>query len=143
MSLQDPTSKMSKSDPNPRSYIALLDSPDSVRSKIKRAVTDSGTTIVCDEKKPALSNLMTIYSALSGDDFKSLEQKYEDKGYAEFKSDLAEVVVEFLRPVQDRYGEIRDEGSELQTILKRGAATALARARPMMEKVYEKLGFIR
>ncbi len=142
MSLQDPTSKMSKSDPNPRSYIALLDPPDVVRSKVKKAVTDSGTEIVYDGKKPALANLMTIYGALSAETFQSLQKKYEGKGYAQFKSDLAEVIVESLRPIQDRYRQIREEQSELQGILKRGAAAASARARTTMEDVYAKLGFI-
>ncbi|MBI4468159.1 MAG: tryptophan--tRNA ligase [Acidobacteria bacterium] len=142
MSLQDPTSKMSKSDPNPRSYVALLDPPDLVRSKIKKAVTDSGTEVVFGNDRPAVSNLMTIYSSLTGHGFPAIEERYQGKGYADFKADLAEIVVEFLRPIQDRYHAIRSDKSELTAILKRGAEAALARSRPTVAKVYKKLGFI-
>ena len=142
MSLQDPTSKMSKSDENPRNYIALLDPPDVVRSKIKKAVTDSGREIGYDESKPAISNLMTIYTSLTGESFEALTKRYAGKGYALFKADLAGVIIEVLRPIQARYKEIRESESEIKTILKRGAEIASSRSRRTMEKVYQKLGFI-
>ena len=142
MSLQDPTAKMSKSDENPRNYVALLDPPDVVRSKIKRAVTDCGTAVAQDETRPGISNLMTIYSSLTGEDYTTISARYAGKGYAQFKADLAELVVEFLRPIQERYRHVRSDKAELQTILERSSEVASVRARRTLDKVYRNLGFI-
>jgi len=142
MSLQEPTAKMSKSDEDERNYIALLDPPEVVRRKIKRAVTDSGSDIVYDESRPGISNLLSIYSAITGDSFDELETRYAGKGYAEFKEELGEAVVDFLNPVQARFKEIREDKDALETILKEGAEKAYRRARKTLSKVYRKIGFI-
>ena len=143
MSLQNPKAKMSKSDEDEDSYLALLDPPDVIRNKIKKAVTDSGKEIVYDEeKKSAVSNLLTIHSCLSGESLDSLAEKYAGKGYAVFKQDLAEVVVEALRPIQERYRKIREDHKGLTRTLARGGEEARKRARATMDKVYDKLGFI-
>ena len=142
MSLQDPTSKMSKSDENPKNYIALLDPPDVIRSKIKKAVTDSGTEIAYDASRPAISNLMTIHRAISGESFESLTERFAGKGYAPFKAELAELVVEFLRPIQTRFKEIQGNKTELENILKTSAEVANEQSQRLMRKVYKKLGFI-
>lgn len=142
MSLQEPASKMSKSDENPRSYIALLDPPDVIRAKIRRAVTDSGVEITHSEDKPAIANLMAIYAAFTGDSFEEIEEQFSGKGYAEFKEALSQVVIEGLAPFQERYRRIRNDRSYLDSILKEGAEDALKRSRRMMEKIYRKVGFI-
>lgn len=140
MSLDDPEKKMSKSNPNPNSYIGLLDPPDTIRQKIMRAVTDSGREIYYDpENKGAVSNLLTIYSLCSGKTIETLEKDYEGRGYGEFKKDLAEVVVECLKPIQARYNELKESGN-INEILKNGAGKARAIAAPMMEKVRELMG---
>jgi tryptophanyl-tRNA synthetase len=142
-SLIDPTKKMSKSDDNPKSWLALLDPPDVLRSKVKRAVTDSGTEIRYDpENAPAISNLLTIWHVLAGDDIADLEARYVGKGYEDFKRDLAEVVVESLRPLQERYEEIRNDKRRLETLMAEGAATAERRARKILSKVMRKVGFV-
>lgn len=140
MSLDDPEKKMSKSNPNPNSYIGLLDPPDTIRQKIMRAVTDSGREIYYDpENKGAVSNLLTIYSLCSGKTIEALEKDYEGRGYGEFKKDLAEVVVECLKPIQARYNELKESGN-INEILKKGAGKARAVAAPMMDKVRELMG---
>src|ERR671932_1923613 len=96
MALDDPTQKMSKSSPTPAGYVALLDEPDTIRRKIRRAVTDSGTQITAALQKPAITNLLGIYAALTGKTIPELEEQYGGKGYGDFKRDLAEVVVETL-----------------------------------------------
>lgn len=142
MSLQDPTSKMSKSDDNPRNYIGLLDPPDVARNKIKRAVTDSGSDVAYDESRPGITNLVSIHSAISGDSYEVITNRYAGKGYAQFKEDLAEVVVEFLKPMQSRYKDIRASKSDLDQILNDGAEIAFRRGRKTMSKVHRKIGFI-
>ncbi|MCY7729129.1 tryptophan--tRNA ligase, partial [Bacillus safensis] len=124
MSLTDPTKKMSKSDPNQKSFITLLDEPKQLEKKIKSAVTDSEGIVKYDkENKPGIANLLTIYSVLGNISIAELEQKYEGKGYGEFKGDLANVVVDALNPIQDRYYELI-ESDELDRILDEGAEKA-------------------
>ena len=142
MSLQDPTAKMSKSDEDSNNYIALLDSPDAICTKLKRAVTDSGKDIQYDESKPGISNLMTIYSCITGKSFDSIQEKYTGKGYSQFKSDLAEIVIEFLRPVQERYKIISADRDALTSTLCNGAEVAQNRAQHILNKVHSALGFI-
>ena len=143
MSLLDPTSKMSKTDANPNSYVALLDEPGRVRQKIMRAVTDSGSDIVYDEKnKPGVSNLITLYSAVTGESCEAVEEAFRGKGYGEFKGAVADVMVAFLDPVQERYRELRESSETLTSILRRGAETARKRARPMLQKVHDAVGFV-
>ncbi len=142
MSLQDPNAKMSKSDDNANNFIALLDPPDVVSKKLKRAVTDSGSTIEYDEKRPGVANLMTIYSAVTGKSFAQIEQDYAGQGYGKFKNDLAEAVVEFLKPVQARYQKLIGDRGELAHMLKDGAERAQARAEPTLKHVHDVLGFV-
>jgi len=140
MGLDDPTKKMSKSAGSEYSYIALLDDPDTVRKKIKKAVTDSGTEIKYAEDKPALCNLINIYSGFSGKNPKEIEKAYEGKGYADFKSDLAEVIVGFLEPFQKKYRAISDE--DALKILSDGAKKLKPIAKNKMDEVKNKIGFI-
>lgn len=120
MSLQNPLSKMSKSDNDPTGTINLLDNLDEIRKKVKRAVTDSGAEITYSTGKPALSNLLTIYSLCSGKPVDEIEAMYTGKGYADFKTDLAEVVVTVLKPIQVRYEELRKDESYLNKVLDDG-----------------------
>lgn len=140
MGLDDPAKKMSKSAASRYNYLALTDSPDEVREKIKKAVTDSGKDIKGGPDKPALSNLLTIYSLLSGKSVVEIEQEYEGKGYAEFKQGLAETVVNFLEPFQKRYNAISDE--EVMSILEDGAKKAGEIAKKTMEEVKSKVGLL-
>lgn len=143
MSLQDPASKMSKSDENAGNYLALLDPPEVARNKIKRAVTDCGTEVAYDpDARPGVSNLMSIYGALSGLGFPEIRDRYAGKGYAPFKADLAEMVVEFLKPIQENYSRVRQDKPYLHSVLKAGAEAAGHRAGRTLDKVHRKLGFI-
>lgn len=142
MGLQAPNKKMSKSDTHESNYIALLDPPDKVRKKIKRAVTDSGSDIVYDANRPGISNLLTLYSSIADVPIKDLEARYVGKGYGVFKADVAEAVVEFLAPMQAKFHEIRDDKIYLHGILKRGAEDARIRAQPILKRVHEVMGFI-
>ena len=142
MSLQDPDKKMSKSDDNDHNVLGLLDSPDMIVKKIKRAVTDSGSTIQYDEDRPGLANLLNIYSALSGDSIKDIESKFEGKMYSEFKKDLAEVVVESLNPIQNKYNELINDKAYLTEVLSEGAEKASRIAFKTIRKVYKKSGLI-
>lgn len=141
MSLEDPSKKMSKSDPSPASRIELHDSPDEIRRKIRRAVTDSGSEVRYDEaNKPAVSNLLTIYSLLADLPISEIEQRYEDKGYGAFKGDLAELVVEQLAPLQARLAELTADPVQVVRIMTEGAGRARAIAAPKMERVRAAIG---
>ncbi|AYV65494.1 MULTISPECIES: tryptophan--tRNA ligase [Niallia] len=140
MSLQDPTKKMSKSDTNNKATITLLDEPAQITKKIKSAVTDSEGIVKFDrENKPGVSNLLSIYSILSGESIQSLEEKYEGKGYGDFKSDLANVVVDALKPIQEKYNELMNS-TELDDILDEGAAKANKVAGKMIKKMENAMG---
>lgn len=140
MSLQDPTKKMSKSDENKRAFISLLDDPKQIEKKIKSAVTDSDGIVKFDkENKPGVSNLLSIYSIFGNISVEELERKYENKGYGEFKSDLAEVVVNALSPIQEKHAELM-ESSELDDILDEGAAKANKVANKMVKKMENAMG---
>jgi tryptophanyl-tRNA synthetase len=138
MSLQDASKKMSKSDENVNASIFLLDDADVITKKIKRAVTDSGTEITFDESRPAINNLLSIYQLLTNKTKTECEENFVGKGYGHFKTELAEVVVEFLRPFQARMQEY-DE-TELENILKQGAEKARSVASETLRKVYENVG---
>jgi tryptophanyl-tRNA synthetase len=140
MSLEDPTRKMSKSDLNPNASIALNDDPDTIRRKIRRAVTDSGSEVVATPDKPALTNLLTIFSLLSEEPISALETRYAGTGYGAFKSDLAELVVSSLTPIQARLSELNDDPEVARAILKEGAERARARAAVKMTEVRDRLG---
>ncbi|BDG60027.1 tryptophan--tRNA ligase [Caldinitratiruptor microaerophilus] len=142
MSLQNPRRKMSKSDPDPNGYITLLDPPDAVRKKIGRAVTDAGREVRYDEEeKPGISNLLQIYSLLSGEPIPALEERYAGKGYGQFKSDLADVVVAALEPIQRRYHELMNSGT-LEDVLAEGAARAQAVAGPKLMEIRQRMGLL-
>ncbi len=142
MSLDDASKKMSKSNPNAGSYIALLDSPDVIRKKISRAVTDSGREVKFDpQNKPEVSNLIAIYSACSALTPQEIEARYEGQGYGPFKKDLAEQVVALLEPIQARYQEVRASG-ELRRILADGAENARQVAAQTVRTVKERMGFV-
>ena len=138
LSLQEPTKKMSKSDENLNGSIFLLDDADTITKKIKRAVTDSGTDIKFDETRPAINNLLTVYQLLTNKTAEQCEADFEGKGYGHFKTELAETVVEFLRPFQERVKEFDDE--ELGKILKEGAERARSIAKETLQTVYERMG---
>ncbi len=140
MALDDPTKKMSKSAGSPNSYIALTDDPDTIRRKIRRAVTDSGTEVVAGPDKPALTNLLTIYSLFSGISIPELEQRYAGKGYGVFKQDLAEVLVEAIRPIQQRIADLNEDPSVALRVLQEGAERARVMAARKMEQVRERVG---
>jgi tryptophanyl-tRNA synthetase len=137
-SLQDPEKKMSKSDENLNGSIFLLDDADTITKKIKRAVTDSGTEISFDDARPAIKNLLTIYHLLTGKSNAECEAHFEGKGYGHFKTELAETVVEFLRPFQERVHQYDDPA--LDAILKPGAEKARSIARETLTDVYRKMG---
>jgi len=140
MGLDDPTKKMSKSAASPNNYIALLDAPEAARKKIMRAVTDSGSEIKSGADKPALTNLLTIYSLLSGVEIKDLEKKYIGRGYGDFKKDLADEVVKFLTNFQNKFNKIKD--SEVKKVLEDGAKRANTIANAKIFEVKKKMGII-
>ena len=140
MSLVDPTKKMSKSDENPKSYISLLDELPIIMKKIKSAVTDSDTTIKYDlDNKPGISNLLTIYSCISGLSISELEEKYANSNYGEFKNDLAQVVLNEIEPIQKRYNDLINS-KELDEILDQCRDYANHLANKKLYKVYNKVG---
>ncbi|KGP74362.1 tryptophan--tRNA ligase [Pontibacillus yanchengensis] len=140
MSLQEPTKKMSKSDENQKGFISMLDDEKQMEKKIKSAVTDSEGIVKFDaENKPGISNLLTIYSSFANESIESLEAKYEGKGYGEFKQDVANVVIEAMRPIQERYYELIDS-EELDDILDHGAEKANADAMKTIRKVKKAMG---
>lgn len=139
MSLDDPIKKMSKSQPG--GCLFLDDTPKIIRGKIGRAVTDSGREIKYDLKnKPAISNLLMIYSALSNKPIKTIEEKYIGKGYADFKKDLAEVIIAALEPFQKKKRELKTKTSNLKTILGTGSQKAQKQAQKKLQKVKQKIG---
>ncbi|MDU1042940.1 MULTISPECIES: tryptophan--tRNA ligase [Peptoniphilus] len=142
MSLKDPSSKMSKSDSNKDSFILILDSEDDTRKKIKRAVTDSSGEFRYSDEQPGLKNLINIHASFSGMSTEEIVKKYENLGYGEFKEDLGEVVVEGLRPLRERFKEIRDDKAYLESVYKEGSEKASYLARKTLRKVYKKVGFI-
>lgn len=142
MSLQDPTQKMSKSDPNENAYILLLDKPDAIVRKIKRAVTDSGSEVRRGEGKEGIENLMSIYGAVTGKTMEETEAEFEGKGYGVFKSAVADAVVAALEPIQKRYAELTESRDYLEDVYRSGAQIAERTAFKTIAKVYRKVGFI-
>jgi tryptophanyl-tRNA synthetase len=142
MGLQTPSVKMSKSDRNADNYVAMLDPPEVVRRKIKTAVTDSGSEIRCDAAKAGISNLITLYAAVSGESVESIQNRYVGKGYAEFKKNLAELIIDFLSPIQARYTALAADPALLAEVLHRGARNARERSEATLARVYRAVGFI-
>lgn len=141
--LQDPSAKMSKSAASAKGLINLLDEPKVSAKKVKSAVTDTDTVIRYDaENKPGVSNLLTIYSTLTGTTIPELEQKYEGKMYGALKTDLAEVMVEFVTPFRDRTQEYLDDPETLDSILAKGAEKARAVAAETLATTYDRLGLL-
>lgn len=140
MGLDNPLKKMSKSAKSSFNYISLKDSPNIIREKIKRAVTDSGREIEKSPDKPAISNLLNIYSLASGKEISKIEREFKDKGYQEFKEKLAEVLIDFLLPFQKRKREIQENKEDIEKILGEGKFRAEKIAKEMMKKVKSKIG---
>lgn len=140
MGLDDPAKKMSKSASSELNYIALTDSPEKIREKVRRAVTDSGKSIRYADDKPAIRNLINIYALLDNAKPEDIEQSYKGKGYAEFKNDLAEVIVDFLGNFQAKYNDINDK--DVLDILETGRGKGKSLAAKKMEDVREKVGFL-
>jgi tryptophanyl-tRNA synthetase len=141
--LQDPTAKMSKSASSPSGIVEMLDDPKRSAKKIRSAVTDSGSEVRFDpEGKPGVSNLLTIYSALTGRPVDQIAEQYAGKGYGDLKGDLAEVVVEFVTPFRDRTLELLEDRTYLADVLRRGAEQAGAVADATLRDVYDRVGFL-
>jgi tryptophanyl-tRNA synthetase len=144
MSLQDPEKKMSKSDENEKNFVSIIEDSKKIEKKIKSATTDSGTDIKFDaDNKAGLSNLMTIYSVLSGKTIEQIEIEYQGKMYGHLKVDLAELVVETLKPVREKYDDLMKNRDYLDQLLKSGASRAQARARVTLDKVYNNVGLLK
>ena len=140
-SLTDPTKKMSKSDPNENSYVAIIEPRDVTIKKIKRAVTDSDAHVCYAEGKDGINNLMNIYSSFTGKTYEEIEKEFEGKGYGDFKAAVGETVADGLQDVRDRYAEIIKDKAYLEEIMKNGRDKAAYLARKTLSKVYRKVGF--
>ena len=143
MSLQDPTKKMSKSDTDLNNVITLLDRPDIIRKKLKRAVTDSGERILFDpEKRLGVANLMNLYSGLTGLEISAIESHFDGKMYSDLKIELSELTIDTLKPIQNEYDKIMGDRSFLNSILENGRTKANKIAAKTLRKVYKKIGFL-
>lgn len=140
MGLDDPRKKMSKSASTPLNYIAMDDDSETIQMKIKKAVTDSGSEIVSGQDKPALTNLINIYSEMSGKTVSVIEKEFEGKGYGEFKNGLAEVIIEYLKPIQTKYFKLMDDQAYLGKILNDGSDRLAPLAAKTIKEVKEKVG---
>ncbi len=142
MSLQDPTKKMSKSDPNPKAFISILDKPETIVKKFRSAVTDSETEVCYREGKDGINNLMGIYSVVTGKNLEEITREFAGKGYGEFKSAVGEAVAEELRPIQERYEQLMKEKDYLEQCYRKGAEKAISISARTLQKVYKKVGFL-
>lgn len=143
MSLQDPHKKMSKSDENEKNFVSIIDTPKKIEKKIKSAQTDSDTVISFDtENKPGLANLLTIYSVLSDREIESIVKDYEGKMYGHLKVDLADLVVETLNPIREKYEDLMKNKDHLESLMSEGAVKARVRAEKTLKHVYDKTGLI-
>jgi tryptophanyl-tRNA synthetase len=142
MSLDDPTKKMSKSDPNPNSRINILDDPKTIKQKINRATTDSLRLVTFDPERPGITNLLTIYQALAGQSQQEIEETFAGKGYGDFKAALIEQLVEALRPIQQRYNELMNDLPTLEGILKQGADDIRPIAQSTIQQMKNVIGLI-
>jgi tryptophanyl-tRNA synthetase len=142
MDLQHPDQKMSKSIESPTGRIELLDPPETIRRKVRAAVTDSGREIVARPDKPAITNLLELYSVVTGKAVGELEEAYAGRGYGELKADLAEALIAFIAPVRERYLELRADDERLAGILEVGAAKAQAVARDNLALAKERMGLL-
>ncbi|RDY26337.1 tryptophan--tRNA ligase [Romboutsia weinsteinii] len=142
MSLQEPTKKMSKSDENENAFILLSDDDDAIRRKIKRSVTDSLGIVQYDKEQPGIKNLIDIYSQLDNKKAEDIVAMYEGKGYGVFKEDVAEVIVETLKPIRENYIDLLKNKDYLEQVYANGANKAERQARKTLRKVYKKVGLI-
>lgn len=140
--LLDPTAKMGKTDDNTNGVVFLLDDPDTIMRKFKRAVTDCDTDIRYDESKPGISNLITIYSVFTGTPVDAVEREFAGSSYADFKTKVGEAVVEYLRPIQARHHELVSDKKYLEEVMRNGAEKASRIAKKTLSKVYRKVGFV-
>ena len=144
MNLQEPNVKMSKSRGAESGTVLMLDSPATIRKKVKSAVTDSGTDVRYDpEEKPGISNLIELLTVVSGDSIQEIEARYYGSGYGRFKADVGEAIVELLGPIQQRYNAIRSDPGELSRLLAVGAEKARIASGPTLEQMYDRMGFAR
>ena len=143
MSLQDPTRKMSKSDENVNAWIAVLDKPEDIMKKFKRAVTDSEARVHYAEGKDGINNLMGIYSTMTGKTYEEIEREFDGKGYGDFKVAVAESVIENLRPVQERYQQLIQDKAYLEKCYTESAQVALKISQRTLDKAMKKIGFIK
>src|SRR5262249_16256801 len=142
MNLQDPNMKMSKSRGAETGTVLMLDPPETVRKKVKSAVTDSGTDVRYDpEDKPGISNLIELMTVVTGDSIQDVRTRYAGSGYGQFKSDVADAIVALLEPIQVRYREVRGDPAELHRLLAMGAEKARTLATPTLAQMYERMGF--
>jgi tryptophanyl-tRNA synthetase len=142
MSLQEPEKKMSKSSDNPNSFILIMDPPEVIRKKISKAVTDSLGIVKYSDDQPGVKNLMTILNTLTGESIEAIENKYQGQGYAKFKEDVAEAIVNELKPIQDKVKELITNKDYLESIYKEGAKKASYIANKTLRKAQKKIGFI-
>lgn len=142
MSLQTPENKMSKSDPNPNGCIYLLDDTDTIIRKFKRAVTDSGSEIKAGAEKPGITNLLSIYSAVTNKTVEEAEKEFEGRGYGDFKLAVGEAVADCLAPMQTEFKRLQGDKAYVESVYKKGAETANFLAQKTLRKVYKKVGFI-
>ena len=143
MSLQEPTKKMSKSDENVNSYIALLDKPEDILRKFKRAVTDSEAIVRYGDGKEGINNLMSIYSATTGKSYSEIENEFSGKGYGDFKIAVGEAVSESLKPVREKYEDLMKNKDYLEKTYTESAKKALSISQRTMDKVYKKIGLVK
>lgn len=141
-SLQDPAAKMSKSDPNENAVITLFDDPDTIRRKFRRAVTDCDTEVRFSEDKPAISNLLTVYSLTAGESIDQAQNRFAGCGYGVFKDAVADAVISVVEPIQREQKRLAADKSYLESVLKKGAEQAEQIARRTLDKVYRKVGLI-
>lgn len=142
MSLQDPEKKMSKSDSNVNAFISMNDDRDTIIRKFKRAVTDSGSEIVASEDKPGITNLLTIYSCVTGIAVKDAEREFENKGYGDFKIAVGEAVADLVEPIKKEKEKILSDKSYLDEVFRNGALQAERIAGKTLSKVYRKVGLV-
>lgn len=142
MSISDPTKKMSKSSASVNDYIAMTDDPQTIREKIKRAVTDSGTEVKSDKDKPAMTNLLNIYSEISGKTVSELENDFTGKTYSQFKESLADELIDYLAPIQEKYFRLIKDRDELEKILNEGNEKVRETAQKTLREVKGKIGLM-
>ncbi len=144
MDLQEPTKKMSKSFGTEQGKVLMLDPPDEIRRKIKRAVADSGRDVRHDpDSKPGISNLVELMTVATGETIPEVEARFDGEGYGSFKDAVGDALVELLSPIQGRYGELRSDPGELGRLLARGAEKASEASAPTIGAMYERMGFVR